>query len=347
MKKGILFFCTVSLFVSCQNNELSETTTGELVTPEIEISLPVNVEKAQTRANTLNPVTAWENGDKIGMYAVDQGTVKTYRGAKPNLAYQYLKTEHKWEFDTTADPAKDKQLFLHSGNAVLYAFSPLNKNAEDLTAVPLKFNTNVDYLYGTHRVAPFYVNNQQTTIRLEMLHAQAFVGVRLKRSVDRPYNQDGIITSMKITGNTPSSLEAAYVRGNYPTTGTLNLSTGEINSASASRSDIIVAGFDSGVTIPELVGATANTTGIYYAMIAPEKENVRKAFQLVLDGKTHFVPVNDCEWKPGFKYIYTLTITGKGIDTGDDVNPDDPNDHSGDALIIRPWASGVDESHDF
>lgn len=347
MKKNLVFLCAVSLLASCQNDDLEVSTSGELVTPEIELSLPMQGEQSQTRANTLNPVIGWENGDKIGLYAVDQGTLNTYRGAKPNLAYQYLKTERKWEFDPTADPVKDKQLFLHSGNAVLYGFSPLNKRAEDLTVVPLNFNTNVDYLYGTHRVAPFYVNNQQTSLKLEMLHAQAYVGIRLKRSVDRPYNQDGIITSLKITGNTATGQEPGYIAGNYPTTGTLNLSTGEINTASATCSDVVIAGFDSGVTIPQLAGSTANLTNIYYAMIAPEKVDVRKGFQLVVDGKTHFVPLNNCEWKAGYKYIYTLTVTGKGIDPGDVVNPDDPNDHSGDALIIRPWGSGVDESYDF
>lgn len=346
MKKSLFSLLAFSALVSCQNDEVAEKLkSNDLVEPEIELSLPTS--QAQTRVNTLNPVSQWENGDKIGLYAVDQGTLTTYRGAKPNLAYQYSKTERKWEFDATADVTKDKQLYLHSGNAELFAFSPLNKTANDLTAVPLNFNTNVDYLYGTHRIAPFYVNNQQTSIKLEMLHAQTYVAVRLKRSVDHPYNQDGIISSMKITGNTPVGQETGYVKGTYPTTGTLNLTSGAINSSSATRGDVIIAGFDSGVKIPDLAGNTAPTTNIYYAMISPEKADVRKGFQLVVDGKTHYVPINECEWKAGYKYIYTLTITGKGIDSGDIVNPDDPNDHSGDALIIRPWSNGVDESYDF
>lgn len=348
MKKFfLLVFCTTFTLVSCQNDETEVNgISNEMTEPQIEISLPA-AETIQSRANTVNPVTEWENGDKIGLYAVDQGTLTTYRGAQPNLCYKFSKSERKWDFDATADTKKPKQLFLHSGNAVLYAFSPWDKVAEDLTATPVKFNTNVDYLYGTHRVAPLYVNNQQTSIKLEMLHAQTYVAVRLKRSVDHPYNEDGVVTSLKITGNTPANQAAAYVKGSYPATGTLNLTKGAINTTGATRGDIVVSGFSSGITIPALSGATAPATSIFYAMIAPEAASVRKGFQLVVDGKTHFVPISECEWKAGYKYIYTLTITGKGIEGGDEVDPNNPNDHSGDALVIRPWANGVNEDYDF
>ena len=346
MKKNFLLVSVISLLAACQNNEFTDKdVSNALVEPQIELS--ILTEDVHSRANTLNPVSNWENGDKIGLYAVNQSTLVTYLGAKPNLAYQYSKTERKWLFDPTTDPAKDKQLYLHSGNATLYAFSPLNKTAEDLTAVPLNLNTNVDYLYGTHRVAPFYVNNQQTSIKIEMMHAQAYVGVRLKRSIDHPYSQTGNITSIKITGNTPSGQEAGYVKGTYPATGALNLSTGAINVSSATRDNVTIAGIGSGVIIPIVTNTTAPTTSLFYAMIAPEKSDVRKGFQLVVDGKTHFVPINNIEWKAGYQYIYTLTITGKGIDTGDDVNPSDPDDHTNDALIIRPWASGADDNYDF
>lgn len=346
MKKLFLLISAVSCLAACRNEEMTERENlKECVEPQIELSIAAD--NAQSRANTLNPVTNWENGDKIGLYAVNQGTLNTYQGAKPNLAYQYAKTDRKWIFDATADPQKDKQLYLHSGNAVLYAFSPLNKTAEDLKAVPVNLNTNVDYLYGTHRVAPFYVNNQQTSIKIEMVHAQTYIAVRLKRSVDQPYNQAGIITSIKITGNTAIGQDPAYVKGTYPATGKLDLSTGLINTSGATQNDVTIAGLGAGVTIPTVSGSTAPATSLFYAMIAPEKSDVRKGFQLIVDGKTHFVPINNIEWKAGFQYIYTLNITGKGIDTGDDVNPGDPNDHSGDALTIRPWTSGTDDNYDF
>ena len=91
-----------------------------------------------------------------------------------------------------------------------------------------------------------------------------------------------------------------------------------------------------------------------------EADEVR-GFHIQVDGKDFYVDAcqvntdgtpRDMEWKAGFKYIYNLILTGKGLNLVPD--PDDPDgdgdvdgDGIADFVVVKPWNAGAEIDKDF
>lgn len=224
-----------------------------------------------------------------------------------------------------------------------------------------------------------YIDNKNNKTRLYMKHAQAYVEVRLLKSTDpkKKYSGEGRVTCVEIMGveqfkNAQGKDDfQPTANPNLPSKGTCDATAeGEITvteTAVLPMTDFYKNGGKCEFLLnPDGPGSPDFGDGQGFALVCPAKGDVLRGFHLTVDGKDFYISANDVkfndqrtvmsnkpvEWKAGFKYIYTFTLTGKGIELiPDPINPPGDGDVDGDGIadfiVVKPWNPGADLSQDF
>ena len=228
-----------------------------------------------------------------------------------------------------------------------------------------------------------YIDNKDSKARLYMKHAQAYVEVRLLKNVTDPkkkYSGKGVVTAVEIMGlervtNAQGKDDWKPSADNtLPSAGTCD-ATQEGNITVTKKEVLKMTDFykngNCDFTLQGTVaaGATPNYgEGKGFALVCPTVADKIRGFHLVVDGKDFYIDAADVkfnehrkvtsykpiEWKAGFKYVYHLTLTGKGIDlVPDPENPDGNKDGDVDGdgitdfIVVKPWNVTDDISQDF
>lgn len=226
-----------------------------------------------------------------------------------------------------------------------------------------------------------YIDNKNNKARLYMKHAQAYVEVRLLKNVTDPkkkYSGEGRVTTVEIMGleritNAQGKDDWKPAADNkLPAAGTCD-ATQEGKITVTETAVLPMTDFYNGGTCDFLLqgtvasGATPNYgEGKGFAVVCPTVASKVRGFHLVVDGKDfyidaadvkfndqrHVTSITDVEWKAGFKYVYNLTLTGKGIElVPDPENPSTDGDVDGDGvadyIVVKPWNTTNELSQDF
>lgn len=228
-----------------------------------------------------------------------------------------------------------------------------------------------------------YIDNKNSKARLYMKHAQAYVEIRLLKNVTDPkkkYSGEGIVTAVEIMGlervtNAQGKDDwKPAVNNTLPSAGTCDATQdGKIN---VTKTEVLkmtdfynnnVCNFMLQGTVAS--GATPNYgDGKGFALVCPTVADKIRGFHLVVDGKDFYIDaadvkfndqrkitsIKDIEWKAGFKYVYNLTLTGKGIELvpdpenpGGNTDGDVDGDGISDFIVVKPWNTTDELSQDF
>ena len=221
-----------------------------------------------------------------------------------------------------------------------------------------------------------YVDNENTKVRIYMKHAQAYVQVNLlKEAVDpkEKYSGAGVVTAVEImrlkrTVNAYNKpvLEPAD-DPKMPSKGTVNITENAsirdnitvTDYSILTMTDFFTGGASFTLNPTVLSGTPTWTKG--FSVVCPMEADEVRGFHIQVDGKDFYVDAcqvnadntpRDMEWKAGFKYIYNLILTGKGLNlVPDPEDPDGDGDVDGDGIadfvVVKPWNAGAEIDKDF
>ena len=231
-----------------------------------------------------------------------------------------------------------------------------------------------------------YIDNKNTKARLYMKHAQAYVEVRLLKNAheaDKKYEGEGRVTCVEIMGleriiNTEGNDDWKPATDNtLATKGTCDVTqNGKITVTETGvlkMTDFYTQGEGKNQCNFLLNGSVSNGvpdfgSGKGFALVNPKQANKVRGFHLVVDGQDFYIDaadvkfkgdrkvdtITEIEWKAGYKYIYTFTLTGKGFElVPDPENPegnkdgDVDGDGIADFITVKPWNDGNNISQDF
>jgi hypothetical protein len=301
MKKLAFLFLSVALLSACNNDEY--------VTDNAELSINAYIGNQQsTRAEK----SAWVENDQLGVF-VCNGTID-----KP-----YLNNSERYVnvlFRHNGNGFVAEKIYLDENPAEVFAYYPYSANSIMGSAIPVESSTQTDYLYG-HADTPASIS--QKNVNIEMKHALSQVVFRIKKSSE--YTEGpGSLTALKIENNDASNV--------FRTTGTLNLSTGQISGTS-----------NMGI-LTLMPGKTLNLTADYQSVSAiclptgsSPGQNIRAVF--TIDGRNFkYVFPAGTTWGAALRNIYTLTILNSGVEIGGGGN----GNGNDDGITIEPWGDNSD-----
>ena len=263
--------------------------------------LPISISTSITRATE----TAFESGDKVGLFVVNRNTdgsaatLNTSGNYVDNMLYTYTNvwtpaTEIYWKDDKT--------------HADFYLYYPYRQQVESVTAMPFSTKADqsaeADYKAGdlligsTLNAAP-----SSSAVRIETKHVMSLVDIVIKPGA----------------GFTESTLAAANVRvslNNIKTSATADLATAAVTATGAAS------------TLTPYYDGTA-----YHAIIAPEQVAEGNLITVNVDGR-------DCNlakaftFQSGKRHTFTVTLdkTSSGVNVTIGAWENDGNDNGGSAV---------------
>lgn len=308
MKKRFLSqaaFALLSIaFVSCNNeNEAITVPGGEMnITAHIEGS-------ASTRAEKFD----WEENDRLGVFVCDATIDQPYLGNSDRYSNVLFKHNGKGFFA--------QHVYLDENPAEVFAYYPYDVKSVTGSAIPVESITQTDYLYG-HSDVPASITQKNVTIRMK--HALSQVVFKLRKSAT--YNEgDCLLQALTIENNDVNNV--------FKTAGTLDLSTGNITGTST---DGVLALMPGSTLL--LTEEYQNVSSICFPVTATTGKNIKAVFTIDDRQFRYEFPVGTT-WAPGYRNIYTLTVTNSSVDIGGDGSGDGTSD---DGITIEPWTDNKD-----
>ncbi len=276
MKKNYIMILAALAFAAC-TSELDNTAPQEPQTPEQEgvvdlDAINFTAQTPETRVayeNTENGISVtWEEDDPVGIFTQVAGQIKY-----ANVAYKASEAGKSTVFTPVADPAKwSSETAEHS----FYAYYPYNESVTDVTKIPISVPATQTYSVENplaevkansfiYAVAKGTYNNAVT---LSFNHPFSVLELNLDC-----YNQADVIEKLVIEGPAGSALAVSGA--------TLDLTTGELDMTSATKSNKITLDCGDGVL--------TDPKETFYFVLAPGLEGVTLTVSAVVDGKTYKV----------------------------------------------------------
>ena len=263
--------------------------------------LPISISTSITRATE----TAFESGDKVGLFVVNRNTdgsaatLNTSGNYVDNMLYTYTNvwtpaTEIYWKDDKT--------------HADFYLYYPYRQQVESVTAMPFSTKADqsaeADYKAGdlligsTLNAAP-----SSSAVRIETKHVMSLVDIVIKPGA----------------GFTESTLAAANVRvslNNIKTSATADLATAAVTATGAAS------------TVTPYYDGTA-----YHAIIAPQQVAEGNLITVNVDGRD-FNLAKAFTFQSGKRHTFTVTLdkTSSGVNVTIGAWENDGNDNGGSAV---------------
>ena len=263
--------------------------------------LPISISTSITRATE----TAFESGDKVGLFVVNRNTdgsaatLNTSGNYVDNMLYTYTNvwtpaTEIYWKDDKT--------------HADFYLYYPYRQQVESVTAMPFSTKADqsaeADYKAGdlligsTLNAAP-----SSSAVRIETKHVMSLVDIVIKPGA----------------GFTESTLAAANVRvslNNIKTSATADLATAAVTATGAAS------------TVTPYYDGTA-----YHAIIAPQQVAEGNLITVNVDGRD-FNLAKAFTFQSGKRHTFTVTLdkTSSGVNVTIGAWENDGNDNGGSAI---------------
>ena len=263
--------------------------------------LPISISTSITRATE----TAFESGDKVGLFVVNRNTdgsaatLNTSGNYVDNMLYSYSNvwtpaTEIYWKDDKT--------------HADFYLYYPYRQQVESVTAMPFSTKADqsaeADYKAGdlligsTLNAAP-----SSSAVRIETKHVMSLVDIVIKPGA----------------GFTESTLAAANVRvslNNIKTSATADLATAAVTATGAAS------------TVTPYYDGTA-----YHAIIAPQQVAEGNLITVNVDGRD-FNLAKAFTFQSGKRHTFTVTLdkTSSGVNVTIGAWENDGNDNGGSAV---------------
>lgn len=217
MKKMFLFAaCLAVLACSCSENE-------EGTVKDVRASLKINANIGAPAVSRAEK-TAWEAGDKLGLY-VCNGTL----GTPYNQNAVYTNTP----FTYSAAGWTSEEILLDENEATVFAYYPYDATLTTPSALPVDITTQTDHLYGQGDTKASILNRN---VNITMKHALSQVVFRMKKT--EGYRQEGILTG--ITLKNVGSATPLYTRA------TMDISTGSLTKTTAGNVE-----FSAGATLTD------------------------------------------------------------------------------------------------
>ena len=175
MKKMFLFAaCLAVLACSCSENE-------EGTVKDVRASLKINANIGAPAVSRAEK-TAWEAGDKLGLY-VCNGTL----GTPYNQNAVYTNTP----FTYSAAGWTSEEILLDENEATVFAYYPYDATLTTPSALPVDITTQTDHLYGQGDTKASILNRN---VNITMKHALSQVVFRMKKT--EGYRQEGVLTGI-------------------------------------------------------------------------------------------------------------------------------------------------------
>lgn len=291
-------------FVSCNNeNEAITVSSGEMnITAHIEGA-------ASTRAEKFD----WEENDQLGVFVCNGTIDQPYLGNSDRYTNVLFKHNGKGFFA--------QNVYLDENPAEVFAYFPYSQSSTIGSAVPVESATQTDYLYG-HSETPASITQKKVVI--EMRHALSQVVFKLRKAVT--YNEGaGILQALTIENNDANNV--------FKTAGTLDLSSGVITGTSTDGVFALMPG-----TTLLLTEDYQNVSSICLPVSATEGKNIKAVFTID-DRQFRYEFPAGTTWSPGYRNIYTLTVTNSSVDIGGDGSGDGTSD---EGITIEPWTDNTD-----
>lgn len=177
MKKMFLFAaCLAVLACSCSENE-------EGTVKDVRASLKINANIGAPAVSRAEK-TAWEAGDKLGLY-VCNGTL----GTPYNQNAVYTNTP----FTYSAAGWTSEEILLDENEATVFAYYPYDATLTTPSALPVDITTQTDHLYGQGDTKASILNRN---VNITMKHALSQVVFRMKKT--EGYRQEGVLTGITL-----------------------------------------------------------------------------------------------------------------------------------------------------
>uniref|UniRef100_UPI00402971DC fimbrillin family protein n=1 Tax=Prevotella sp. TaxID=59823 RepID=UPI00402971DC len=263
--------------------------------------MPISISTNITRATE----TAFESGDKVGLFVVNRNTdgsqaaLLTTGNYVDNMLYTYTNvwtpaTEIYWKDNKT--------------HADFYLYYPYRKQVESVTAMPFSTKANqsaeADYKAGDLLVGST-LNAAPSTeaVRIEAKHIMSRVDIRLKPGA----------------GFTESSLAAANVKvslNNIKTSATVDLATA---TATATGQASAITPYNDG--------------SAYHAIIVPQQVAQCNLITVNVNGRDFNLP-KAFTFQSGKRHTFTVTLdkTSSGVNVTIGAWENDGNDNGGSAI---------------
>lgn len=288
--------------MSCGGNEDPVSPVTPPVTPDKPTTqLPISISTNITRATE----TAFESGDKVGLFVVNRNTdgsqaaLLTTGNYVDNMLYTYTNT---WT------PATEIYWKDNKTHADFYLYYPYRKQVENVTAMPFSTKANqsaeADYKAGDLLVGST-LNAAPSTeaVRIEAKHIMSQVDIRLKPGA----------------GFTESSLAAANVKvslNNIKTSATVNLATA---TATATGQASTITPYNDG--------------SAYHAIIVPQQVAQCNLITVNVNGRD-FNLAKAFTFQSGKRHTFTVTLdkTSSGVNVTIGAWENDGNDNGGSAI---------------
>ena len=246
MKKMFLFAaCLAVLACSCSENE-------EGTVKDVRASLKINANIGAPAVSRAEK-TAWEAGDKLGLY-VCNGTL----GTPYNQNAVYTNTP----FTYSAAGWTSEEILLDENEATVFAYYPYDATLTTPSALPVDITTQTDHLYGQGDTKASILNRN---VNITMKHALSQVVFRMKKT--EGYRQEGVLTG--ITLKNVGSATPLYTRA------TMDISTGSLTKTTAGNVE-----FSAGATLTDKAVS-------FSSIVVPVDATAGKDMQAVftIDGK--------------------------------------------------------------
>lgn len=291
-------------FTSCNNeNEVIAVSNGEM-------NITAHIEGASsTRAEKFD----WKENDRLGVF-VCAGTIdKPYLGNSDRYTNVLFKHNGKGFFA--------QHVYLDENPAEVFAYYPYEVQNSTGTAIPIESTTQTDYLYG-HSDTPASITQKKVVIKMN--HALSQVVFRLRKAAS--YNEGAcLLQALTIENNDANNV--------FKTAGTLDLGTGNIIGTSTDGVLALMPG--SSLLLTE---DYQNVSSICFPVTATAGKNIKAVFTID-DRQFRYEFPAGTTWAPGYRNIYTLTVTNSSVDIGGDGSGDGTSD---DGITIEPWADNKD-----
>lgn len=306
MKK--LIYISLVLLTACSSEHDELATHGERVPLQIVAGIDVQAEAATRAAET-----AWEAGDKIGVYMVVGNSETIYKDEDntegENMPYTFNDGTNYETYGTTYRlfSSDKKKIYLSDTNLDVYGYYPYAAKKSDGVSdvVPTAIEINVSdqtsqKAIDLMRAKASNVNNERASIELLFQHRLSKLVFNLKQG------EGLLVDELKDASYLGMTMEDQY------TTATYNIYTDDFASPSG-RQDIIpvrAASAPTGyvrtyeaIVLPNRAGNTAADRTVTITFYRKTKDQITNTF--IIPGSTYF--------DPGYKYVFNVTVNATTI----------------------------------
>lgn len=304
--KKILYIWLV-LLTACSSDHDESAENGQRVPLEIVASIDVQAEAATRAAET-----AWEAGDKIGVFMVTDNLWNIYQDDDntegKNMPYTFNDGTNYETYGTTYRlfSPNTKKIYLSDENVDVYGYYPYADTKSDGTDLaPTAIEINVSdqtsqKALDLMRARTGNVNNERASIELLFQH-------RLSKLVFNLKQGEGMLEDeLKDASYLGMVLKNQYTKATY------NIYTDEFSSP-AERQDIIPVRATSAPTgyvrtyeaivLPNRAGNTAEDRTVSITFYRKTKDQITNTFKI--PESTYF--------DPGTKYVFNVTVNATTI----------------------------------